>query len=92
MASYKIKELDMNTISVAEAKNRFSELLARVELGEEIAVTRHGKPVARLIAAQPFDAQAQKARVREALDRLAELRRSVVLEGDLKQIAREGLD
>ena len=31
------------------AKNMLSALLDRVELGEEIVITRHGKPVARLV-------------------------------------------
>jgi prevent-host-death family protein len=35
--------------SVADAKARFSELIARAEAGEEITIKRHGKPVARLI-------------------------------------------
>ena len=35
--------------SVADAKARFSELLARAEAGEEISIRRHGRPVARLI-------------------------------------------
>ena len=34
--------------SVADAKARFSELLARAEAGEEIVIRRHGKAVARL--------------------------------------------
>jgi len=40
----------MKTVAVFEAKNRFSELLAAVEHGEEITITRHGAPVARLVA------------------------------------------
>jgi len=43
----------MKTISVVEAKSRFSALLADVEAGEEIAVTRHGKVVARLVPDRP---------------------------------------
>lgn len=43
----------MKSISVAEAKSRFSALLAEVEAGEEIAVTRHGKVVARLVPDHP---------------------------------------
>lgn len=39
-------------ISVAEAKARFSEILKRAEAGETVVVTRHGKPVARVEAAQ----------------------------------------
>ncbi|MFA7505867.1 MAG: type II toxin-antitoxin system prevent-host-death family antitoxin [Burkholderiaceae bacterium] len=43
----------MKTVSVVEAKSRFSALLAQVEEGEEIAVTRHGKVVARLVPDRP---------------------------------------
>jgi prevent-host-death family protein len=40
-------------ISAAEAKAKFSELLKRAEGGEEIAVTRHGKVVARVVPPEP---------------------------------------
>lgn len=43
----------MKNISVVEAKARFSALLAEVEAGGEIAVTRHGKVVARLMPDRP---------------------------------------
>lgn len=43
----------MKSVTVVEAKSHFSALLARVEAGEEIAVTRHGKVVARLIPDHP---------------------------------------
>ena len=36
------------TLGVFDAKSRFSELIDRAERGEEIVVTRHGKPVARV--------------------------------------------
>lgn len=39
----------MRAVPVVEAKSHFSALLAAVEAGEEIAITRHGRPVARLI-------------------------------------------
>jgi antitoxin (DNA-binding transcriptional repressor) of toxin-antitoxin stability system len=38
----------METISVADAKAHLSELLTKVEAGEEIIITRRGQPVARL--------------------------------------------
>jgi prevent-host-death family protein len=40
----------MATIPAFEAKTKFGELLDRVAEGEEIIITRHEKPVARLIA------------------------------------------
>lgn len=39
----------MATIPAFEAKTKFGELLDRVLGGEEIIITRHEKPVARLI-------------------------------------------
>jgi prevent-host-death family protein len=39
----------MNEIGAFEAKNTLGTLLDRVERGEEIVITRHGKPVARLV-------------------------------------------
>ncbi|MFT3878818.1 MAG: type II toxin-antitoxin system prevent-host-death family antitoxin [Gemmatales bacterium] len=40
------------TIGSYDAKTRLSELLERVQNGEEITITRHGNPVARLIPVQ----------------------------------------
>jgi len=39
----------MTKISAFEAKTRFGELLDRVSRGEEVVITRHDKPVARLV-------------------------------------------
>lgn len=41
----------MVTVGTYEAKIRFSELLDLVAAGEEVAITRHGQEVARLIPA-----------------------------------------
>ena len=40
----------MKTASVAEAKSHLSALLGYVEAGEDVLITRRGKPVGRLIA------------------------------------------
>lgn len=37
-------------IAVAEAKAQFADLLRRAEAGEEIELTRYGRPVARIVA------------------------------------------
>jgi prevent-host-death family protein len=39
----------MAKVTAFEAKTRFGELLERVARGEEVVITRHDKPVARLI-------------------------------------------
>ena len=41
-------------VPVAEAKAKFSEMLRRAGAGEEIVVTSHGRPVARIVP--PADA------------------------------------
>jgi prevent-host-death family protein len=65
----------MITVGAFEAKTKFSELLDRVEAGEEIVVTRHGKTVARIVPdAVPNDEAARKARAAEALARIMALR------------------
>jgi prevent-host-death family protein len=44
------------TVGAFEAKTKFSALLERVRAGEEITITRHEKPVARLV---PFEKASQ---------------------------------
>jgi prevent-host-death family protein len=39
----------VGTITAFDAKTRFGELLDRVAAGEEIVITRHDKPVARIV-------------------------------------------
>ncbi len=58
----------MKQVGAFEAKNTFGSLLDRVEAGEEILITRHGRPVARLTSAPVIDvakAQAAAERIRE---------------------------
>lgn len=43
----------MKSVPVVEAKAHFSALLAEVEAGKEIVVTRHGKVIARLVPDYP---------------------------------------
>ena len=39
----------MATVTAFEAKTRFGQLLERVARGEEVIITKHDKPVARLV-------------------------------------------
>ncbi|MGO9097111.1 MAG: type II toxin-antitoxin system Phd/YefM family antitoxin [Bryobacteraceae bacterium] len=54
-------------IGASEAKNKLGMLLDRVEYGEEIIITRHGKPIARLV---PNATRIDKLQARAALDRI----------------------
>ena len=45
----------MRQVGTFEAKNRLSALIELVQAGEEIEITRNGKPVARLVPATGRD-------------------------------------
>lgn len=51
----------MTEVGVFDAKNKLSELLDKVERGEEIVITRRGKPVARIVPI-PVARDVEKAR------------------------------
>ena len=39
-------------VSVSEAKAQLTELVRRAEAGDEVVLTRHGQPAARLVAVE----------------------------------------
>lgn len=55
----------MVTVTALEAKTRFGKLLARVVRGEEIVITRHEKPVARIIPEGERSLESVRRAVRE---------------------------
>jgi prevent-host-death family protein len=60
----------MIEVGAFEAKNTLGSLLDRVEKGEEVRITRHGKRLARLV---PDNPQPDAAAALAALDRISEL-------------------
>lgn len=49
-------------ISVSDAKGQLTELVRRAEAGEEVVLTRHGHPAARLVPVKrKLDREAKKA-------------------------------
>lgn len=46
----------LTTVGALEAREHLGALLDRVAHGEEIVITRHGRPVARLVPATPDNA------------------------------------
>jgi antitoxin (DNA-binding transcriptional repressor) of toxin-antitoxin stability system len=65
-----------------EAKTHFSELLDKVERGEQITITRRGKPVAilcRFDQHQPHNSQA-------AFERLRQLRNQAPIRATLQEM------
>ena len=65
----KLQSSSVSEVGAFEAKNKLGTLLDRVERGEEIVITRHGKPVARLVPNTgrmgPSQAQAAIQRIRD---------------------------
>jgi prevent-host-death family protein len=61
----------MATVGAFEAKTKLSELLDMVERGEEVTITRHGEPVAKLVPVRAVDEQ---ARLRALIDGIKETR------------------
>ncbi len=78
----------MREIGAFEAKNRLGALLDRVEHGEEIVITRRGRPVARLVPAGPdFD----RERARRAIAGLIDASRGITLGGlKIRDLINEG--
>ena len=68
----------MITVGAFEAKTHLLALLDRVAEGEEVIITKHGKPVARLVSAASVD----RERVNDAFEKLKQLRKRTTL-GDL---------
>jgi len=54
-------------VSVTEAKGQLTELVRRAEAGEEIIITRHGHPAARIV---PVKAETNRATRRALLEAL----------------------
>jgi prevent-host-death family protein len=63
----------METVTLAEAKAQLSRLIALVEAGGEVTITKRGLPVVRLIANKP---------VRQKIPSLNELRARLPLQGE----------
>jgi prevent-host-death family protein len=78
----------MREIGAFEAKSRLGQLLDWVEAGEEIVITRRGKPVARLVAPSPgFD----RTEARAAAQRIRDMSKGVTLGGlEIKDLINEG--
>jgi prevent-host-death family protein len=63
----------MARITAFEAKTRFGELLERVARGEEVVITRHDKPVARMVP----EGGPRREEVRRAVHGLREIQQAI---------------
>jgi len=65
------------SVGAYDAKSRLSELLDRVERGAQIIITRHGKPIARLVPEGAYD----RATALAALERITARRKQLAAAG-----------
>lgn len=61
----------MQTIQASEAKTNFLRILDEVERGESVVITRHGRPIARIVP----EAEIDRERVDHAMDAIREIRK-----------------
>jgi prevent-host-death family protein len=64
----------MESITAFEAKTRFGQLLERVAQGEEVIITRHDRPVARLVP----EGRRNRESVRSAVADILKLRGQIL--------------
>jgi prevent-host-death family protein len=76
----------MKQVGVYEAKTHLPRLLDEVEQGETITITRHGRPIARVVPVR-----GRQRSVKEAIAALEEFRKGHTL-GDItiKELIEEG--
>ena len=77
-----------STVGAYEAKTHLSELLEKVEAGEEITITKHGAPVAKLV---PVKKEVRPEERVAAIDRIQKRATGLSLGGlKVKDLIREG--
>ena len=75
-----------NDIGAYEAKTHLPALLERVARGERFTITKHGRPVARLVPVE----RTSPDRRREAIERLKVFREGQTLDVPVKQLINQG--
>jgi prevent-host-death family protein len=80
------------SIGAFDAKTNLSQILERVSRGEEFVITRHGRPVARLVPAETpaVDAAAVDAALRRLGEHVRDLARGPVTAAELRSFVGEG--
>ena len=78
----------MREIQASEAKAHLSELLDDVERGERLIITRHGRPIARIVPG----ADRRQEQIEQAITNIKELRKRTgrVTFEDLRSARDEG--
>ena len=80
----------MERIGIYDARAKFSELIERAASGEEVVITRHGKPIAKLVAAGVSAVGASRGKAR-AVKRIERLREELDIRGvNIRRLIEKG--
>jgi prevent-host-death family protein len=83
----------MKRVGMFQAKTNLSALVEEVEKGGQVVITRHGKPVAKLVRAEPMltleEVDRRRQALREIRKRANELRINATSE-EIKEWINEG--
>lgn len=81
----------MYQVGAFEAKTHFSELLERVNVGEQVVITKHGKKIAKLI---PYAHDKKPVGVKSVITAMRGLRKKIGKVGltleDIKKMKEKG--
>lgn len=76
------------TFGLYDAKARFSELVERAAAGDEITITKHGVPQARLV---PMPGKKSREEIGKAIERWRKARKGLSLRGlKIRDLIAEG--
>jgi len=76
----------MKHVGMFEAKTNLSALVEEVEKGGQVVITRHGKPVAKLVRAEPELTEEEIAKRSEAIEGLRKLSREINIKATPEEI------
>lgn len=87
--------MSTQTIGLFEAKTHLSELVARAEAGDEVIITRHNKPVAKLVpigevSPELVERRRQALREMQAIGRTMEARGGPITREEVLEWVHEG--
>lgn len=87
----------MDRVGIYQAKARLSELIERVERGEEVTITKNRKPVARIVPARAKGKTEPEVDNRAAVEEIRRFAKTIRLPRrlsvrEIKRLAAEGRD
>jgi prevent-host-death family protein len=73
-----MKDVNPESRSIGDAKAHFAECVRKVEEGQTVVLTRHGRPVARLVPLETMDDDTERIQSGPRRSQVSNVRESVV--------------